>query len=321
LLNSSTLLSFTDGHSGSEIPRQFVRHNNPEHSPANFWRILSASAKPILSVVIPTIDSDRDGRFIRLLEQIDNQNMTDYELIVVRGDPRQGRAINIGVAIARGKYLLTLDDDTSLPCPDTFSKLVSAIDSHTDIGIAGGNNLVPDDASSFVRRAMQEIPRRYWEPVQTITDSDLAEHPCMIMRMEEFKAVGGENELIPRGLDPYLREQFRKIGKRVVVVPNVIYHHLPPNTLPKLLSQFYRNGRHAAYTNLFYPQWVIETPAEHGAFRSKVPFSIRILRFPVRAIGALIAGKPIWFLAQVMYGFGFIREYLKYRSGREPRCV
>ena len=28
--------------------------------------------------------------------------------------------------------------------------------------------------------------------VEEVTDSDLAEHPCMIMRTAEFKQVGGE---------------------------------------------------------------------------------------------------------------------------------
>ena len=236
--------------------------------------------------------------------------MTDYELIIAHGDPRQGRAINIGAAIAQGKYMLTLDDDTSLPDPGTFGKLVSVLESHPDIGIAGGNNVVPKDASPFVRRVMHEIPRRSWEPVKTITDSDLAEHPCMIMRTKEFKAIGGENELLPRGLDPYLREAFRKYGYRVVVVPGVYYAHLPPNTLSRLLKQFIRNGRNAEFVNKNYPQWAIETPDKHGAFESGKPLQMRILRFPVRLMSAFITGKFIWFLCQIAYVIGFIRERL-----------
>jgi hypothetical protein len=157
---------------------------------------------------------------------------------------------------------------------------------------------------------MQELPRRSWDPVPKIVDSDLAEHPCMIMRTEEFKLVGGENELIPRGLDPYLRQEFRKLNKRVVVVPEVIYHHLPPDNLSKLLLQFYRNGRQAAYTNRYYPQWVIETPQEHGRFKAKQPFHFRLFRFPLRLLRALISGKPIWFLCEVFYALGFAREYI-----------
>jgi hypothetical protein len=157
---------------------------------------------------------------------------------------------------------------------------------------------------------MRQIPRRSWKPVQKITDSDLAEHPCMIMRTKEFKLAGGENELIPRGLDPYLRQKFRELRKRVVVVPGVIYHHLPPDNFNKLMRQFYRNGRQAAFTNRNYPQWVIETPPGHGPFKAKQPLALRLFRFPLRLLHALVAGKPIWFFCEFVYALGFISGYI-----------
>jgi glycosyltransferase involved in cell wall biosynthesis len=294
--------------SAEKIERPFVKHPHLEASPGKVWRYQPNKTPINLSVIIPTIDANRGGYFLKLFTQIDCQDFVDFEVIVVHGDPRQGRAINIAAALAQGKYLLTLDDDTSLPDPMTFSKLVAIMESHPDIGIAGGNNVVPADAKFFVRRVMQELPRRSWDPVQEIVDSDLAEHPCMIMRTEEFKLIGGENELIPRGLDPYLRQEFRKVRKRVVVVPEVIYHHLPPHNFSKLLRQFYRNGRQAAYTNRNYPQWMIETPQRHGQFKAKQSFFFRIFRFPMRLLRALITGKPIWFLCEVFYALGFASE-------------
>jgi GT2 family glycosyltransferase len=261
-------------------------------------------------VVIPTYDAHRGGYLLKLLSQIGSQDFSGFEVIVVRGDSRQGRAINIGAALAQGKYLITLDDDTSLSGPNTFSKLIATMEAHPKIGIAGGNNVIPSDASAFVRRAMREIPRRSWTPVKEITDSDLAEHPCMIMRTAEFKSIGGENELIPRGLDPYLRQAFRKAGYRIVVVPNVIYHHLPPDSWDRLLIQFFRNGRQAAYANRYYPQWIIETPAGHDSFQSYLPFTLRLLRFPIRLLHSLLTGKLLWFLCETTYALGFINELL-----------
>jgi len=292
----------------AKIERFFVKHANLEASPGKVWHYSPDSTPINLSVVIPTFDANRGGYFPKLLTQIGYQDLKGFEVIVVRGDPRQGRAINTGVVLSRGKYLLTLDDDTSLPDPKTFGKLVAVMNRHPEIGIGGGNNVIPVDAKLFVRRVMQEIPRRSWDPVEKIVDSDLAEHPCMIMRTEEFKLIGGENELIPRGLDPYLRQEFRKIRKRVVVVPDVIYHHLPPENLNKLLHQFYRNGRQAAYINRRYPQWVIETPPGHGQFKVRQTFPFRLLRFPMRLVHALITGKPIWFMCEVFYALGFASE-------------
>ena len=292
----------------AKIERSFVKQANSEVSPGKVWLCRTDDTPIKLSVVIPTIDANRDGYFLKLLTQISYQGMKDFEIIVVRGDTRQGRAINTAAALARGKYILTLDDDTSLPDPMTFGKLVAVMEKHPEIGIAGGNNVIPADASPFVRRVMQELPRRSWDLVQEIIDSDLAEHPCMIMCAEGFRFIGGENELIPRGLDPYLRQEFRKLHKRVVVVPGVIYHHLPPDNFSKLLLQFYRNGRQAAYTNRNYPQWMIETPQRHGQFKVKHSFLYRICRFPMRLLRALITGKPIWFLCEVFYALGFASE-------------
>lgn len=296
------------------INRWFVKYVNSEVSPGTIWHYIPPNIVIKLSIIIPTIDAHRGGYFQKLLSQISSQVFKAFEIIVVRGDPRQGRAINIAAAIAQGKYLLTLDDDTSLPDPMTFTKLVSVMEENFSIGIAGGNNTIPKEAKLLVRRAMREIPRRSWEPVSTITDSDLAEHPCMIMRAEEFKAIGGENELIPRGLDPYLRQEYRKRKKRVVVIPKVLYHHLPPNTLKKLLKQFYRNGRQAAFTNYNFPQWVIETPVGHGQFKERQSIFFRILRLPIRLLKALLTGKPIWFVCETFYALGFAKEWIFIKS-------
>ena len=305
----------------ARVERPFVKYTNPKVSPGEFWHYSPDNTQPEVSTIIPTLDADRGGYFPKLLGQIDSQNFSRFEIIVVRGDPRQGRAINIGAAVARGKYLMTLDDDTSLPDPETFDKLVAVMEAYPEIGMAGGNNVIPADASRFVRRVMLELPRRSWDPVHEITDSDLAEHPCLIMRTEEFKAVGGENELIPRGLDPYLREEFRKLGKRIVVVPGVVYHHLPPCNLWELLRQFYRNGQQAAYTNRNYPEWVIETPAEHGSFRAHIPLPLRLLRFPIRLLYACISGKFVWFLCEAAYALGFAFDMLFQRNPKDNQVA
>jgi GT2 family glycosyltransferase len=148
--------------SATKIERSFVKFAHLKTSPGKVWWYELGSSDVILSVLIPTIDGNRDGYFLKLLDQIGCQDFENFEVIVVRGDPRQGRAINIAADLARGEYILTLDDDTSLPDPMTFCKLVKVMTSHPEIGIAGGNNVAPADAKLFVRRVMQELPRRSW---------------------------------------------------------------------------------------------------------------------------------------------------------------
>ncbi len=299
----------------ARAPRPWVRYRNDEGADGLCWHVpVAGDAPPLISVIVPTADADRGGYFAQLLGQLDAQGEQRFELIVIRGDRRQGRGINIAADMARGRYLLTMDDDSALPEPDAFSRLLAAMEGDATIGMAGGNNTIPEDATPFVRRAMREIPRRSWQPVSEIVDSDLAEHPCLMMRAELFRKVGGENECIPRGLDPYLRKQFRDAGFRVVIVPGVIYHHMPPETFRKLTRQFYRNGYQAAYANIHHPQWVIETPSEHGSFVERVPFWRRVLRYPARLGGALLRGQWLWFCCQLCYVAGFFGCML--RRGR-----
>jgi GT2 family glycosyltransferase len=295
-------------------PRQFVLHRNDDQIPPDRTievketELGQLQGHPKISVIIPTLDGYRNGLFPALLDQLSEQTFQDFETIVIKGDHWQGRAINTAVDLARGKYVLTLDDDTSLKSNNAFEKLFEVMESYETIGMAGGLNVIPSDASRFIRRVMREISRRSTPKVEQITDSDLAEHPLLIIRKEVFKMLGGENELLPRGLDPYLRELFRQAGYRVVVVPGVLYSHLPPSTLRKLIRQFYRNGRQAAFVNRYYPQWVIETPAVHGQFRTRIPLPLRILRFPIRLLLALITLKPIRFLSGMAYALGFLHE-------------
>lgn len=309
----------------THVVRSFVRYPHPQPSPGRVWQVNLSHQKVKLSVIIPTSDADRGGYFLKLLAQINAQDFPHFELIVVRGDPRQGRAINIGASLAKGKYILTLDDDTSLPDVETFTKLVAVMEAHPEIGIAGGNNVIPEDATSFVQNTMRQIPRRSWEPVQTITDSDLAEHPCMIMRTTELKSVGGENELIPRGLDPYLRQAFREGEKRVVVVPHVMYHHLPPDSLRKLIRQYGRNGYQAAGVNYRYPHWVIQTPSHHGSFMPQLPVWYRVARYLNEIWASIFRGQWIWAMSQFSYAVGFIVGWValawepgKAQAHREP---
>lgn len=291
--------------------RPFVRHRLEATGPLRLGRMLPVFGRGVtVSVLIPTLDADRGGYLPRLLSQLEQQTYKGWELLLVLGDRRQGRAINAAAALAQGRLLLTLDDDTELGCPDSIGRLVAAIESDRTIGMAGGINVIPQDAPAFVKRVMREIPRRSTPVVTRVTDSDLAEHPMLLIKKEAFVQVGGENEWIPRGLDPYLREAFHGAGYRVVVVPGAEYSHLPPATMHALMRQFYRNGKAAAFVNRNYPQWAIETPSTHGPFRPHMAFPLRAVRFLFRQGHAFLTGKLIWFLCEGAYALGFVHEWL-----------
>lgn len=260
-----------------------------------------------VTVIIPTVDGIRSGHLQQLLEQLDDQTFQAFEVVVVLGDRRQGRAINIGAAIARGELLVTMDDDTRLGSSDLLEKLVRVFAEDPSIGVAGVANLVPSDASWVARRVMREFPRRSSPLVDRIIDSDMAEHPCLAIRKSVFYQAGGEHEWIPRGLDPYLRQEIRRLGFRVVVIPDAWIHHLLPHTLGGILRQYFRNGVGAAYVQKFYPQFVVDQALTHRqAPPSHSTWTKRALRYSGRMLQASISIQWIHLAAMVTYALGYV---------------
>jgi len=267
--------------------------------------------EPLISIIIPTMGAARQEFLPGLMTQIEQQTFRNFEVILIIGDTRQGRAINCGAALAAGKYLVIFDDDTRLGSDDLLEKMLAQMENHPDIGMAGVANIIPKDASWFVRQVMRELPRRTSPIVSEITDSDLAEHPCCIIPRDVFIKVGGENELIPRGLDPYLRQEIRQAGYRVVVLPELYIHHLPPPTFSKFVRQFYRNGKMAAYVNKFYPEFVVELAYQHGAeVTQKRSLISRIISYCFRTTKAIFTLRLFYLMSLLLYLTGFAIGYL-----------
>ncbi|MGA1844563.1 MAG: glycosyltransferase [bacterium] len=298
----------------------FVLHANGDFQGRP--QVITLEARPRVSIVIPTLDGDRNGYLPALIEQIKAQSVKDIEIILVRGDRRQGRAINQGALIARGDILVTMDDDTRLGHERVIENMVAVLHAHPDIGIVGVSNVVPEDASLLTRLAMDQIPRRRSPLVSQITDSDMAEHPCMAIPKSLFYRIGGENELIPRGLDPYLRFMVRKAGYRVVVIPGTWIHHLPPPGLLPMIRQFFRNGKGAAFCQKFYPQWVLELTRTHTTpdrVHRGMPY--RMVRNVFNLVISLTQGKIVFFITQLSYLAGFGFGLLTLREDRMQREV
>ena len=56
----------------------FVKHSQFKASPGTFWYYGPDGSAVTLSVLIPTIDADRDGYFPKLLKQIGDQTIPTY---------------------------------------------------------------------------------------------------------------------------------------------------------------------------------------------------------------------------------------------------
>jgi len=263
------------------------------------------------SVIIPVAKLEGNQYLPDILKSLSAQTLKPAELHLIAGDPRQGRAINFGAKAVKTEYLATLDDDSIIDDNDLFRKLVTAMDADETIGIGGAACIVPENASSLQKRAMREIPRRFFPVQKENVDSDMVQHPCLIMKTDFFLKIGGEDEELVRGLDPVLRKKARDAGKRVVIIADTWVYHGLPGTISKIMKMYYRNGRGSGFAMRFYPNKILELSNgyDKGAFVEKRPLFFRIPRRIYFFLYSLLTFKLIRFLTEISYVAGVVKEY------------
>jgi GT2 family glycosyltransferase len=290
--------------------RDFVKYRKENFKGS--IEIKQNSPNPVVSIVIPTRDAWGRGWFPKLIKQIDEQTFKEWELIIVKGDAIPSRAINAGVAVSKGKYILTLDDDSQLPQRETIENMVKVMESDAKIGAVGAGKPIPPYANWLSRRIMAELSRQMIPVVERITDSDMAEQGCLLLRKDIFEEIGGENEFLFRGTDPYLRNMMRKAGYRVVVAPKTYYYHIPPHTLRGFIKFAFRNGRGSAIIQKLYPQWVYDNPDEHRRDVDFQPsFPKRLFRAFKTTLLAFFLFRPIYIIYRFFYALGYISGWLR----------
>lgn len=154
---------------------------------------------------------------------------------------------NIGLRMARGRYVMILNPDTEV-CAGAFAALVAYADAHPDVGVIGPQLLNPDGSVQSSRRRFPTFatalfestwlqplaPRRLLEhyyvldqPDDVILDVDWVDGAALMARREAVEQVG----LLDEGFFMYSEEldwcrRFRQAGWRVVYLPAAqIVHH------------------------------------------------------------------------------------------------
>ena len=206
---------------------------------------LEASAR--VALVVPSLD----GRTDVLRASIDRQTRRPDELQVVVGVRPSGRARNIGAWRTTGEILLFVDDDAVFGVDDAIANLVAPLLEDATIGVTGASKLVPREAPAFQQRVAQEVPRIEHavvaDPLETnppplrhgyveITTT------CCAMRRSVFDEAGGFDEELERGVDTEFFYRVRRLGYRLLLVPNTWVYHPAPPTLAALVRKHFLYG-------------------------------------------------------------------------------
>jgi GT2 family glycosyltransferase/tRNA A-37 threonylcarbamoyl transferase component Bud32 len=268
-----------------------VNYNGGEFTPACLQSI------PAGTETIVVDNGSTDGSADALAEKFPS-------VTLIRNAANLGfaRAVNQGIARARGRYVCLLNNDARLS-PDTLSTLAAYMDQHPDVGMTAPQLLhedgrkqhsfdnFPSLATAFLNKSLLRLlaPGKYPSKKQEVAEPREVESvigACMMVRRALIDRIGGLDEayfLFLEETDWCLRA--RRAGSKVVFVPSSKVVHLQGKTRDKARVR----GR-IEYTRSYFTY-----------FRKNRPASSPVLRlfFPFKSLLEFLFQTPAVFLPKV----------------------
>lgn len=184
-------------------------------------------------IVVDNNSSDETAEFLPSLSG-------DIQVITNPENFGFAKACNQGAAVAKGKYVVFLNNDT-IPRPDWLASLIREVDSHKDVAVVGSKLLYPNNT---IQHAGVVISRTYGTPyhlfpgvsenfpaANTRRELQAVTAACMLVRKETFEKVAGFDEGFVNGFEDIdLCLRIRQIGKKVVYQPKSCLYHLESQT-------------------------------------------------------------------------------------------
>ncbi len=208
--------------------------------------LLKQDLPPATEIIV--VDNNSSDDSVPLLR-------ADYpEITVIENRENVGLAAGVNTALkqAKGKYYLILNPDM-IALPGSIDTLVSFLDEHEDVGVAGGKLISPNNKLQYscfrfykpmtivyrrtflgkTKRGRAEIARFLMKDADhsTIQDVDWLMGACLILRGDTVQEVGGMDErffLYFEDVD-WCRRFWEK-GWRVTYVPEAVFSHFYQHT-------------------------------------------------------------------------------------------
>jgi GT2 family glycosyltransferase len=283
---------------------------------------MSAEA-PDFSVIITTFN--RPAKLPRALQALSIQSMPPdrFEVVVVddgstvpvepitrqfadrlqircvrqpNGGPASGR--NLGLAVARGRFIAFTDDDCE-PAPSWLSTLAVAVARYPDCLIGGrtrngASALICSEAAHMIVESVYRFYNRDSENARFFVSNNMAA-PADLLR----KLGGFDPSFRIASEDRNLCERWRFAGYRLVFVGDAVVVHFHHLSLGSFWRMHFRYGRGAARFHRLRASMHSSRFAEHCAFhRHWRAWLLRPFREapPVRAL-RLVALLVVWQIA------------------------
>jgi len=168
------------------------------------------------------------------------------KIIVIKLDSNKGFAEpnNIGTKIAKGEYLLFLNNDT-VTTTNFISEMVKVLEKDEKIAICQSLLLKPDgnidSSGDFIDK--MGIVYNSKTKIDEIKEISSARGACMLIRKKIFDKLGGFDEKFFFSFeDVDLGWRSWILGYKVVIVPNSIVYHDAGKTSSKLKSEAAYHG-------------------------------------------------------------------------------
>lgn len=280
-----------------------------KHQAFAYINRVTMTAKPILSIIIPTLNEMRHNNIETLLKSISLQKNTAYETIVVDqssddgtvdiakkygaiiiNTPRPafytppGAHRNSGAKAASGDIFMHLDADMELPDDECLDRIVSLIDKDHQAAIIHEK----DVAFGYWNKCKALERRCYWG---TLMES------ARVVSRRLFEQVGGYDQRISSGEDFHISELYNQ--HTVINQSDEVWlkHHTGSTSLGALLRKKYSYGKTA---NIFLHASSFRINIAKESVMAYLKHSNLLIRQPHIACGMLVL-RILEFVA-VKYG-------------------